>query len=166
MKPSGSPDATRSCRATRSRPDDLLGDGMLDLQPGVHLQEVELAVLVDELDRAGVDVAARLGHLDRGLAHGLQGGRGDAGGRRLLDELLVAALGRAVAGAEVDGVAVGVGEDLDLDVAGPGQVALQVALGAAEGLLGLPLGGLQGGRGLGGASGRPACPARRRRRRP
>ena len=33
-------------------PGDQLGHRMLDLQPGVHLDEVELAVLVEELDRA------------------------------------------------------------------------------------------------------------------
>ena len=39
---------------------DHLGDRMLDLQPGVHLEEVERAVLVEqELDRAGVGVADR-----------------------------------------------------------------------------------------------------------
>ena len=38
-----------------------LGDRMLDLQPRVHLEEVEAAVLVEqELDRAGVGVADRL----------------------------------------------------------------------------------------------------------
>ena len=37
-----------------------LGDRMLDLQPRVHLEEVEAAVLVEqELDRAGVGVADR-----------------------------------------------------------------------------------------------------------
>ena len=37
-----------------------LGDGVLDLQAGVHLEEEELAVLVEELDGAGVEVAAGL----------------------------------------------------------------------------------------------------------
>ena len=41
-------------------PGHELGDRVLHLQPGVHLQEVELAVLVEELDRAGVVVAAGL----------------------------------------------------------------------------------------------------------
>ena len=36
---------------------DHLGDRVLDLQAGVHLEEEELAVLIDELDRAGVVVA-------------------------------------------------------------------------------------------------------------
>jgi hypothetical protein len=35
---------------------------MLDLQAGVHLEEIELAILVDdELDRAGALVLHRLG---------------------------------------------------------------------------------------------------------
>ena len=53
--------------------DDGLRGGMLDLQPGVHLQKEEVAVLVDELHGAGVDVAAGPGDLDRRLAHGGQG---------------------------------------------------------------------------------------------
>jgi hypothetical protein len=33
--------------------EDRLGHRVFDLQTGVHLDEVELAVLVEELDRAG-----------------------------------------------------------------------------------------------------------------
>ena len=113
-------------------PRDQLGDGVLDLEAGVHLEEEELAVLVEELDGAGVDVAAGLGDLDRGLAHRLADLVGEVRGRALLDELLVAALGRAVALAHPHAVAVGVGDDLHLDVAGPGEVALHVDLVAPE----------------------------------
>ena len=52
--------------------------------------------------------------------------------RRLLDQLLVAALQRAVAGADDHDVAVLVGEHLRLDVPRPVQVALDEALAAAE----------------------------------
>ena len=38
-------------------PGDLLGHGMLHLDAGIHLQEVELAVLVQEFDRPSIDVA-------------------------------------------------------------------------------------------------------------
>ena len=58
---------------------------------------------------------------------------GEAGRRALLEELLMAALARAVPLAEPDGVAVAVGEDLHLDVAGPGEVALEIDLAVAEG---------------------------------
>ena len=72
--------------------ENLLGDRVLDLQPGVHLHEEELVRPVaadDELHRPGPDVADRPGRLDRGGAHGLplcfvQQRRG-----RLLDDLLV-----------------------------------------------------------------------------
>ena len=37
---------------------DLLGDAVLHLEAGVHLEEPELAVLVEALDGAGVHVAA------------------------------------------------------------------------------------------------------------
>ena len=97
-----------------------LGHRVLDLDPRVHLHEVEVEVLVDqELDRPGVHVVAGLREPDRGVAHPApEVGRHDRR-RRLLDELLVAALHRAVALAEVHDVAVRVGEDLDLDVARP-----------------------------------------------
>ena len=49
---------------------DHLGDRMLHLQAGVHLQEVEVLVLIhQELDRAGVDVVHRLGGAHRHSAH-------------------------------------------------------------------------------------------------
>ena len=63
-------------------------------------------------------------------------------------------------------VAVGVGDDLHLDVARPGQVALDVALVPAEVGQRLPHGRLEGLGGLVGAARPPSCPARRRRRRP
>ena len=52
-------------------PGDHLGHRMLDLQPRVHLHEIEACrpALRDELDRAGADVADRLRRRDRGLAH-------------------------------------------------------------------------------------------------
>jgi len=100
-------------------PVDLLGDRVLDLQPGVHLHEEELVGAIgadDELDRAGAGVADGLRRLDRGRAHGRPLLRGEQRRRRLLDDLLVAPLQRALALAEVHGVAVGVGQHLDLDV--------------------------------------------------
>ena len=96
---------------------DRLGHRVLDLQAGVHLDEVELALLVEELDRAGagvVDLRDGVGAdlADPGAGRGVDHRRG-----RLLEHLLVAALQRAVALAEVHGAALAVAEDLDLDVA-------------------------------------------------
>ena len=125
---------------------DFLGHGVFDLQTGVHLHEEELVGTVgadDELDGAGSDVAHGL----RGLA----GGLADAGsGRlveqcrgRLFDDLLVAPLQRALTLAEVDDVAVGVGHDLDLDVARGGHESFEEESVVAEGARGLTAGRLQ-----------------------
>ena len=47
-----------------------LRDRVLDLEPRVHLEEVEVALLVEEeLDRSGADVADRAAGFDRGLRH-------------------------------------------------------------------------------------------------
>ena len=124
---------------------DHLGDRMLDLKSRVHLEEVELAVGVQELDGAGVVVADRARHRDGGFAHCAACLFGEQGSGALLDELLVAALRRAVALTEPDHVAVGVADDLDFDVPRPGQVALDVELGPPEVRLGLACRGLDGG---------------------
>ncbi len=61
---------------------------------------------------------------------------------RLLDELLVAALQRAVAGADDDDGAMGVGQHLCLDVPGAVEIPLHETLAAAEGADRLPHRGL------------------------
>ncbi len=121
---------------------------MLHLQSGVHFEEVELTVLVEEFDRTGIDVPARPGHLDRCFAHRLANVVGKVGRRALLDEFLVAPLGGAVALPQPHGVPVGVGDDLHLHVAGPRQVPLHVALVPTEVGEGLPHGRLQSFGGL------------------
>jgi hypothetical protein len=101
--------------------DGELGDRVLDLEAGVHLQEEHLLAAVlagdEELDGAGVDVAHLTRERDRA---GEQRGSGllrEVRGRGLLEHLLVPALCAAVTVEEVDDVAVAVGEDLHLDVA-------------------------------------------------
>jgi hypothetical protein len=113
----------------RSSPVTISVTGVLHLDAAVHLDEVELAALVDqELAGPGVHVLRRARERDRGVAHVLaERGRHD-GRRRLLDQLLEAALDRAVALAEVDVVAVRVGDHLDLDVARLLDVLLEVDL--------------------------------------
>jgi hypothetical protein len=100
------------------QPGDALGDRMLHLQPGVHLEEVEALVGADhELHRAGTLVLHRLGQRHRLLAHRLARGVADEGRRCLLDHLLVPALDAALALVQVHHVAVRVAQHLDLDVA-------------------------------------------------
>ena len=98
---------------------DQFGHGMLDLQPRVHLEEVEALVLAgDEFDRAGGIVVHGFRQRDRLLAHLAAGGLVEQRRRRLLDHLLIAALDRTFALAEIDHVAMLVAEHLDFDVAG------------------------------------------------
>ncbi len=111
----------------------LLGDRVLDLQSGVDLEEGDQPVLADQvLDGARAVVvrllADPLGRLVDLLA--LRVGQERRG--RLLHQLLVAALQRAVPGARDHDVAVLVGDHLRLDVARLVQVALHEALAAAE----------------------------------
>ena len=134
---SGSPAAIADLLAHDVDAGDHLGHAVLDLHAGVHLQEEVLAVREQAFDRAGAAVATARAAATaisprRSRSAGSTRGRG-----RLLDQLLVAALDRAVALAEVDDVAVAVGEDLDLDVARVGQVALEVDGRVGEELLAL-----------------------------
>ena len=111
-----------------------LGHGMLHLDARVHLHEEELAVRIKEhLDRAGPHVVDCLGSAHGRLAHRCTQRGSEGGTRRLLDQLLVTALDGAVALAEVDHIAVGVAEDLELDVPRAFEVFLDVHIAVAEG---------------------------------
>ena len=90
---------------------------MLDLDAGVHLDEVERARGVEhEFDGAGVHVAGRARRADRRLAHARTELGRELARRGLLDHLLAAALDRAVALAQLNHVAMGVCHDLELYV--------------------------------------------------
>ena len=146
-KGSPSPAAMRMPVLTMSTPVTISVTQVLDLDARVHLHEVEAAVRVEqELDRAGALVVRGDGGGDGrppicARSSGRHGRRG-----RLLDELLVAPLDRAVALAEVDGVALAVGQHLDLDVARRADVLLDVDGAVAERRLGLGLRLAHGGR--------------------
>ena len=110
-----------------------LGHGVLDLDAAVDLDEVRVAVAVDEeLERADVLVAGGHDRADRALGEVRRGGRRERRRRGLLDDLLVAALDRAVALAEVDAAAVAVDRHLDLDVAVLVEPLLEVERVVAE----------------------------------
>ena len=95
-----------------------LGDRVLDLEAGVHLQEEEPVgvLVVEELHGAGAAVVDGRGRGPRGLMQRLAGGLRQRRGRRLLDHLLVPPLDRAVALPQHQHVARAVADDLDLDV--------------------------------------------------
>src|SRR5450830_180735 len=112
---------------------------VFDLHARVHLDEVELAVLVQEFEGAGAAVADLAARFGAAVADLLDQLARDARCRRFLDHLLVAALHRAVAFAQPDGVAVFVGQDLDLHVTGILQVLLHIHFRIAEGRTGFRL---------------------------
>jgi len=106
---------------------------MLDLDPGIELEEPEIAAVQHELGSACALVADRAREGDRRIAHPRPQPWVERGRRRLLEHLLVPALDRAVSLAERHDVAVAVGEKLNLDVAGPLEVALTEDRVVAEG---------------------------------
>ena len=118
---------------------DTLGHWMLDLQARVHLHEPEAVWLEaadavgDEFDGAGAHVIDRARGGDRGLADLAAQVRAHARRRRLLDHLLMPPLQRAIALAEMDGVAMLVAEHLEFDVARACDVLLDQHAGVAEG---------------------------------
>jgi hypothetical protein len=122
----------------------VLRDRVLDLEPGVHLHEVEGRVVraparvEDELDGSRTPIPDRPGSQQGRLAQGRAQRGVDARCRRLFDDLLMAPLQRAVAFEEVDRVAVMVREDLHLDVPGPRQELLDQHALVPEGGPGLP----------------------------
>ena len=142
-----------------------LGHGVLDLHARVHLEEVDVLRLVHQkLERAERRVARLADRLADDLAHLLPPLGRHGGARRLLHDLLVAALERALALAERPDPAVVVGEDLELDVPRALDELLEVDVGVLEARLGFPRGAPEGVGDLGLRAGR--CASRARRRRP
>ena len=127
------PGCDQQLRADQVHIDGFLGRGVLDLQPGVDLQEGQLTGgREQEFDGPGVDVARLAadgrGHAaERGPLIGGQERRG-----RLLDDFLVTTLQRAVTGARHQDGTVGVRKDLHLDVPPALDVGLGETLAPAE----------------------------------
>jgi hypothetical protein len=116
-----------------------LGNRVLYLEPRVHLEEVEVDVLVhQELDRSGPFVLCRPCGVDRHLPHRRPDLGGDDHRRGLLDHLLVPPLDGTLPLAQMHVVPVLVAEELDFHVARLLDVFLDVDRVVAEG--GLRLG--------------------------
>ncbi len=114
--------------------DDAFGDRVLNLQAGVHLEKVVIQAFVDyELDRAGARVIHRSGSRDGKFSHLFPYRRGQQRRWSLFDHLLVAALDRTFPLEEVNGVAVVIGQDLELDMVGRFDVFFNVNRVVAEG---------------------------------
>ena len=124
-----------------------LGDRVLDLETGVHLEEPEATLVVgEELHGAGTDVVDRRSGIPGGGIEGFAHLRMalDEGSRCLLDDLLVAALDRTLTLANRPDRAVSVGHDLDLDVMPGLDVVLDEDGGVTEGRGRLSAGGIEG----------------------
>src|SRR5262249_1549417 len=93
---------------------------MLHLDSGIHFHEIKiLAIIYQKLEGADIRIPNFLDRLyDAGSDFLAQRWRHDDG-RRLLNQLLVAALNRALPFAEMNGVAVFVRHDLKLDMTRP-----------------------------------------------
>jgi len=118
---------------------DQFRDGVLHLKPGVHLQEIEAALLVhQEFNGSGVVIAGGASGADGGLTHGAAHFRvgGDQRRGAFLHYLLVTPLNGAFALPQVNHIAVLVSKHLDFDVAGPPDQPFHINLGAAKSSLG------------------------------
>ena len=145
---------------------DQLGHAMLHLEPGVDLEEVEgPRVVPEELGRRRVLEPTGGRHPDGQVVEVTPLGGRQARRGRLLDELLVASLGRAVAFADGDDRPGRVAQELDLDVARGPDLAFQEDRPVAERRRGLGRSRCQRGRQVGGASNpaHPPSPAAGRR---
>ena len=113
-----------------------LRNRVLHLQSGVHLQEVEIALLVDkELDGPGVEIVRGFAHANSDFAHAAAHIFIDDWRRRFFQHFLMPALYRALTLAEVDDVAMLVAENLHLDVPGVDDQLFDVDFVVAEGAL-------------------------------
>src|SRR5262245_23844701 len=122
---------------------DHLGHRVLDLDARVHLDEIKLAVLVEELDRADAEIFELAHRLGDGFADGGARGLVERGAAALFPDLLIPALQRAVALAQMDGTAVAVAQHLDFDVARMREIFLEIKRVVAERGLGLRARGRQ-----------------------
>jgi hypothetical protein len=117
---------------------DFLGNGVLDLDTGVNLNEVVAVLLVDqELGGTGVSVVNRLGELDSVGQDGVSGSNRQVLRGCNLNDLLVSSLDGTVTFKQVNNVAVVVTQQLNLNVLGLVQETLNKDCAVAEGTLGL-----------------------------
>src|ERR1051326_5428172 len=115
-------------------------DRMLDLQTRVRFHEVEVSAWIhEELERAGGRVLHGFRGVDHGRAHLASLLVGQRRRRGFLQQLLVPALNRALAFAQVDDGPMLIAEDLEFDVARRLDVLLDIHVRDAEGRLGFAL---------------------------
>ena len=115
---------------------DQLRHRVLDLQPAVHLDEVKPAVGPEqELEGSRISVADRRARALDCALHRLSHVGGERRRRRLLDQLLVPTLDRALPLAEGEDAARRIAEHLDLDMPRWCERLLQIERAVTEGCL-------------------------------
>lgn len=118
---------------------NCLGDRVFHLQAGVHLHEPDAIFakafrgIGDEFDGAGADIIHRSCGFHRRIADCRPGCGIEAGGRGLLDDLLVTALQRTITFEEMSAISELVGENLHLDMARIGDIAFDQNTVVAKG---------------------------------
>ena len=136
------------------------GHGVLNLDTGVHFDEIELAVFVQKFERTGAAIADAATGFRAACTEFFDELARNAGGGRLFHNLLITALHGAVAFAQIDGVLEVVREHLNFDVARIFQELFQIDLVRAECGIGLRLRHVDRGqqRGFGTHRRRPRSP--------
>ena len=115
------------------QPGDRFGDGMFHLNARVHLKEEILATRDQKFDRAQPAIVQRFAQAHRVACDVVQKRSGQTPGRGFLDDLLVAALKRAIAFEQVNHMPLSVTCDLHFDMAGLGQETFQQKSFGTEG---------------------------------
>ncbi len=114
---------------------DHFGDRMLDLNPRIHFDEVQIAgFFAEKFHGSRARIADFLQRFDHLRANALPGGIVQHRRRRFLHHLLMAALQRAFAFAQMHHVSVIISQHLKLDVPGPLDQFFDVDIGVAESL--------------------------------
>src|SRR5262245_26556359 len=99
---------------------------MLDLNTCIHLDEVELSILEQKLDRTNPEIFQLLHRLGRRLADRVARTFVERRAGTFLPDFLVPSLQGAIALAKVDRAATPVPQHLDLDVTRPRKILLDV----------------------------------------
>jgi hypothetical protein len=98
-------------------PCDCFRHRVLDLQSRVHLQEVEVQLLIhNELDCSCVVISAGLCNVDSRSTHGATNFRSQYGRRRFLYYFLMPPLNRTLAFEQMDNISMLIAENLDFNV--------------------------------------------------
>ena len=117
---------------------DPIGHRVLDLNTGIDLDKINIAAVgaLQKLGGAGIPVSGGARDFQSGLAQCLALVIVQIGRRRPLDHFLVAPLHGAVALEQMHHIAMMIGQDLHLHMAGIGHQFFQVHLAVTEGAFG------------------------------